>query len=85
MWPVGAVSSTTILSCRLIDGAGEGAEHGDLLGARRAEVLGEQRETFLVEAPGVGEDFGAVAGGLGGGVDPLDPQAGRASGRRARR
>ena len=43
--------------CR-VDCASEGAEHRDLLGARRPQVLFQQRTTVLVELPGAGQHLG---------------------------
>ena len=48
VWPVGAMSRTTIPSSPAAT-VREGAEDGDLLGARRPEILLEQRPALLVE------------------------------------
>ena len=65
---------------RRVDGPRERAEHGDLLGARRAQVLFEQRAAFLVEAGRGGEHLLGVAGGLDRRVDALDEQRRRRCG-----
>ena len=59
---------------RGVDRPGEGAEHGDLLGARGAQVLFQQRAALLVKAGGGREHLLGVAGGFDRGVDALDDQ-----------
>ena len=56
VWPVGAVSRTTKPSCAHGDGPREGAEHRDLLGARRAQVLFEQRAASRVQCVDAGRE-----------------------------
>ncbi|MDZ7675680.1 MAG: hypothetical protein U5K30_11510 [Acidimicrobiales bacterium] len=57
------------------DGGGEGPEHGDLRGARRAQVLLEHGEATGVEpGAGIGQHLARVGGGGGVRVDPLDDQ-----------
>lgn len=75
MCPVGVVEDHEAISA-LGDGVGERAEHGDLLGARRAQVLLEHRERGRLEAGAGGrEHVGAVGRGDGSGIDPGDLQA----------
>ena len=62
------------LACR-VDRARERAEHGDLLGAWRAQVFFEQRAALLVEADRGREHLFGVAGRFDCGVDALHQQA----------
>jgi hypothetical protein len=63
--------------CAGTDDAGEGAEHRDLLGAGRAQVLFEQGAAFDVEGRALlAHDLRDVGGGFGGGVDAADGEVG---------
>ena len=58
---------------RLTDGAGERLEDGDLLGARRVQILLQHGHGVRGKpVAGSGQDLGGVGGGLGDRVDPGD-------------
>ena len=58
-----------------VDRPRERAEHRDLLGARRPQILLQQRAALVIQPGRAGEHLGGVTGGLHGRVDPLDQQA----------